>query len=61
MPIATPALSTVLDEAVKDYVASNPTSKAINDAASGSLPGGPRLSSPCLVTRTEKSQAQPVM
>ncbi|KIW40445.1 uncharacterized protein PV06_07646 [Exophiala oligosperma] len=40
MPIATPALSTVLDEAAKDFVASNPTSKATNDTASCSLPGG---------------------
>ncbi|KIW18944.1 hypothetical protein PV08_03233 [Exophiala spinifera] len=40
MPIAIPAFSTVLGEAVNDYAASNPKSKAICDAASGSLPGG---------------------
>ncbi|KAK5529584.1 hypothetical protein LTR23_010651, partial [Exophiala sp. CCFEE 6169] len=40
MPIALPDLSTVLDEAVKDFTASNPKSKAINDESVACLPGG---------------------
>jgi hypothetical protein len=40
MPTAVPDLSTVLDVAIKDYAATNPKSKSINDESSGSLPGG---------------------
>ncbi|KAK5210499.1 hypothetical protein LTR47_000391 [Exophiala xenobiotica] len=40
MPIALPDLSTVLDEAVKDFTASNPKSKTINDESVACLPGG---------------------
>jgi hypothetical protein len=42
MPIALPDLSTVLDEVVKDFTASNPKSKTINDESVACLPGGTR-------------------